>query len=358
MASDSLTIKFRPTTCEDLWPNSFTVLSQYDFDVLGVGNQVPLTPIISAISDAAALATGLQYGDTYLNVGLNPIRLRAITATSSAATAFSGAASLAGGTISDGTAAAIGTIAVGGATQSAAVAAASTSLLVTGVRIVSKVSSPGVTAVEIWNLSGFPVTLGTIPFAAQALASVSAGSVITKLSAVAIATTGGVIGSGTVASIGAISVPGATLGNPVLCNTNPPLPTGVMMFGQVTSSGVVTVEIWNLSAFNYGGPVSLGAGITALTSGMTGSVLNELLGGYAVTIGPIDDGTSVSVGAVGVPGAVPANTVIVEATPSLPTGVQSIAKVTAIGMVAIEIWNLSGSTYTPGTITFNVTVLQ
>ena len=112
-----------------------------------------------------------------------------------------------------------------------------------------------------------------------------------------------------------------------------------------------------MSGATYASGAVIAFSLTVLTT-TAAAVVDELGGSYTVSIGAILDGQCVSVGAVGIPGAVPANAVIVQSTSSLPTGVQAIGKVIAIGMVGIELWNISGSTYTPGTTTFNVTVLQ
>lgn len=58
-----------------------------------------------------------------------------------------------------------------------------------------------------------------------------------------------------------ISIAGAIVGDPVNIGVNPALPTGVMQFGKVTASGVISIEIWNNSTI----PMIPGAGVYTAT---------------------------------------------------------------------------------------------
>lgn len=76
--ADSLSVTFRPVFLEDL--GTSTTLSQTTATVMGLGPGIPVTPIVAAASDAAAITTGLNAGDIYLNNGETPNRLRATPA--------------------------------------------------------------------------------------------------------------------------------------------------------------------------------------------------------------------------------------------------------------------------------------
>lgn len=66
---------------------------------------------------------------------------------------------------------------------------------------------------------------------------------------------GSAINDGTTAQGGStISVPGAVVGDPVFMGSNPAMPAGVTVWGKVTSAGVVTVEVQNLSGAPYTPP--------------------------------------------------------------------------------------------------------
>jgi hypothetical protein len=357
--ADSVTLSYRPLVLEDLYPNSFTTLAQTNVTILGLGPSIPVTPVVSAQSDAAALATGLTYGDVYLYTGVTPIRLRAIGTTSSGASAYFANASLTPGSVLDGTAVSIGTIANPGVSLGVQAVAAGVAINIAGVRVVSKPASTGLIGLEVWNLSGSTQTLGSVAFHTEAIStSESAGSEINKLTSITTQTIGSSIPDGTVLELGTVAMPLAIPGMVVLVNTSPPLPTGVMAFGNVLATNTVELEVWNLSGASYSTGATFGMSIVVLSSGGVGASVNQLNGIYTVTIGSISDGLGVSVGAVGIPGCVPANVVSVEATTVLPLGVQAIGKVIATGMVGIELWNMSGGSYTPGNVTFNVTVLQ
>ena len=233
MASDSATLSWRVWALEDLLPGVYTQLGQIQGTVFGLGPGISLTPVVSAASDSAALATGLNYGDVYLNTGLNPIRLRAISATTSGATAYYGPGSLTPGAILDITAGAAGDITNLGAAVGGSIASASPSIATTGVRIVSKVVAAQTVGIEIWNLSGSTVTIGSVAFNSVLLTTAGTGSAVYKLTSISTLAVGSNILDSTVLSMGTIGVAGAAVGSTVLVNTNPPLPTGIAAFAYV-----------------------------------------------------------------------------------------------------------------------------
>ena len=75
--ADSLTASYRPIFLEDL--GTSTTLATVTATVMGVGQNVPVTPIVAAASDAAAAAAGVPIGGVYLKVvplGVNYLAAR------------------------------------------------------------------------------------------------------------------------------------------------------------------------------------------------------------------------------------------------------------------------------------------
>ena len=72
---DSVTLAFRPLYLED-WGLG-TSVGYTTATVLGAG-PVPVTPLVAAVNDAAALAAGVQIGQVYLCIGFAPFYLRSL----------------------------------------------------------------------------------------------------------------------------------------------------------------------------------------------------------------------------------------------------------------------------------------
>lgn len=168
--ADSLVLKPRPIYIEDLATNS--ALAQVVDTVLGIG-PIPLTPLVIASSDAAAVAAGLNPGDVYLFVGATPFRLRACFggggAPTGGVTKLSGTIASSGETIPDGFIFTLGTTAaVAGIIVGDGILVGSSAPLPTGVAAFGKVVTNGTVAVEIWNVSGATVVLPAITFTVTA----------------------------------------------------------------------------------------------------------------------------------------------------------------------------------------------
>lgn len=73
--ADSLSLIYRGTAIEDLLQAS--TLGQVNLPVLNVGPSVPVTPILAANGNAAALAAGATQGSVYINNGEIPNQLTA-----------------------------------------------------------------------------------------------------------------------------------------------------------------------------------------------------------------------------------------------------------------------------------------
>lgn len=79
--ADSVTLAFRPIYLEDFGLG--TTVGFATATVLGAG-PVPVTPLLVAVNDAAALAGGGQIGQVYLCIGFTPFYLRSLQPLSAA----------------------------------------------------------------------------------------------------------------------------------------------------------------------------------------------------------------------------------------------------------------------------------
>jgi hypothetical protein len=165
--------RFRGVALEDLQTSD--VLAPVFVPVIGVGPQIPVTPIVQAATDALATAAGVNAGDVYMNTGSTPFRLRINNASTAVSGATNAVNKLVGqlfanvGAIPDGLITPVGVANVPNSVVGDLVVVATVPALPTGVKAEAKVVANGQVAIEIWNLSGDVVSPGAISINAMVL---------------------------------------------------------------------------------------------------------------------------------------------------------------------------------------------
>lgn len=161
--ADTITLQFRGCALEDLQTSAS--LAQVNVPVLGVGSSVPVTPYVIAANDAAATSAGLGVGDVYYNNGLFPNRLRSNGGGGgSPVTKITGSTTQSVGELFDGETLLLTTFSVVGVLLGDPVGVGTDPALPTGVQAIGKVTSAGNVAIEVWNESSLPQTIGSVVF--------------------------------------------------------------------------------------------------------------------------------------------------------------------------------------------------
>ena len=96
-------------------------------------------------------------------------------------------------------------------------------------------------SVDLWNISGATVTLGSIAISISVLPITADSTQVTKTVSV------GAVEDGDILVATTLTVPGAAVGSYIPVASTPALPTGLQIIPKVVATGIVTVEIWNLS---------------------------------------------------------------------------------------------------------------
>lgn len=164
--ADSVSLIYRGIGLEDLLTSATP--APVNVPVLNVGPSIPVTPIVAAASDAAATAAGLAVGTLYMNNGGAVFFLQANGGSGAGiATKLTGTLTAAAGAVANASAVVLGsTIAIAGVNVGDAVSVGVSPALVAGVMAIGKVTASGVVTVEVWNLSGGSVTVGSAVYTA------------------------------------------------------------------------------------------------------------------------------------------------------------------------------------------------
>lgn len=168
-------------------------------------------------------------------------------------TLLNGSASINPGSIQDGNLSTLGTsIGVSGAAIGDATQVYTNTPLPSGVRMFADVTSPNTLRVRLMNLSGATYSPGSLTVGATVIHySPSGGGA--GIPIIGFATfSPGVIQDGTMPILGTtVTVTGASIGDLTYVGTDGSLPSGIRVFGDVTSTNTVTLRMMNLSGSVY-----------------------------------------------------------------------------------------------------------
>lgn len=168
----------------------------------------------------------------------------------------------------------------------------------------------------------------------------------------------GTIQDGDMANLGAtIPVTGAAIGDTVQVYTSTPLPSGIGLFGDVTSANTVTVRLLSLYGYPYSpGSLLFGAAVLHFNPGGGGTAV-QLTGSATFNPGSIQDGTFPTLGTTAtVTGASIGDLVYISTDGVLPSGVRVFGDVTSANTVTLRLLDMSGAVYSPGSTVFNIVV--
>lgn len=168
----------------------------------------------------------------------------------------------------------------------------------------------------------------------------------------------GTVQDGDMTTLGStIPVSGAAVGDTVQVYTSTPLPSGMGLFGDVTSANTVTVRFLSLFGAPYSpGSILFGAAVLHYNPSGGGSAV-QLTGTATFNPGTIQDGTLPTLSTTAtVTGAAIGDLVYISTNGTMPAGIRVFGNVTSANTVTLRLLDMSGSVYSPGSITFNVTV--
>lgn len=227
--------------------------------------------------------------------------------------------------------------------------------LPSGIEIFGDVTSTNTVTVRLLNLSGSTYAPGSIVIGAMVLhVAAGGGGSVSKLAGTATFDPGTVVDGAMPIQGTTISIVGASIGDLVYVSSRT-LPSGVLIFGDVTSANTVTMRLLNASGSSYSpGVEAFPVTVIHYIPGGTGGAAS-ISGAAAFSPGSIVDGTAPILSTTAtVLGASIGDPIAVSSNSFLPSGIRIFGDVTSTNTVTLRLLDMSGSSYSPGVTVFNV----